>query len=97
MVAIFTKEYTRTNRYNPCLACGDTKGNCQIHYDCTRIQCLNTHQDIPGWKYLKDASGGAYWGILVADGIDDGRQLRSSELRSQRERESKQDTPICTA
>lgn len=97
MVALFNKkDFIRTNRHLLCPACGNKKWDCQIKRDRTVIMCLNTHQSIPGWKYLGDAKGGAFWGILVASGADSGRDDRSlerwEELRSQREINRRQAT-----
>jgi hypothetical protein len=102
MVALFNKkDFIRTNRHLLCPACGNNKWDCQIKRDRTVIMCLNTHQSIPGWKYLGDAKGGAFWGILVADSADSGRSEHWSETerwaserqgRSQREINRRQAT-----
>ncbi|MBW4567191.1 MAG: hypothetical protein KME31_03980 [Tolypothrix carrinoi HA7290-LM1] len=86
------KDFIRTSRTFSCPACSGQKHDCQVKSDFSMVLCLHTHQSIPGWRYLKDVNGGAFWGILVAE-RSDGSHYSSQhpEWREEKERRRREE------
>lgn len=66
------RESWRSSKTDPCPLCGrDKDGDCSIKDFGNTVFCHTHQQEQPmdGWKFIKEASGGAGWGMLLKESL----------------------------
>ncbi len=84
-------DFIRSSHSHKCPLCGGTDGSCSHSTDGSMALCLHTHSSVPGFKYIGDTNGGAFWGMFVpSDESSSERDGRWAELKIEREQRRKE-------